>query len=216
MLPERQTPSRAASLSVALADFELADSDGPPAKEPQAVLAITDLVAEKRGDALVVRTRDGAREFDILDLFAFYVRGWASRSFHFLPPRPHTPRITIDSVVIARESWRFSLSDLAFAAEKTESARFLGGRRWARAHGLPRRIFIRFPQEKKPVCIDLDSPGFVDLAVHLWRVAREKQPEGVVTVTEMLPDLHECWLPDAEGGRYTSELRLIAVDSLRR
>jgi hypothetical protein len=28
----------------------------------------------------------------------------------------------------------------------------------------------------------------------------------------MLPDPDHAWLPDAEGRRYTSELRLVAVD----
>jgi hypothetical protein len=28
----------------------------------------------------------------------------------------------------------------------------------------------------------------------------------------MLPEHNETWLPDAEGQRYTSELRIVAVD----
>jgi len=30
--------------------------------------------------------------------------------------------------------------------------------------------------------------------------------------TEMLPDVEQSWLPDAEGRRYTCELRMVALD----
>jgi hypothetical protein len=33
-----------------------------------------------------------------------------------------------------------------------------------------------------------------------------------ITVSEMIPGLEQVWLPDASGGRYTSELRIVAVD----
>lgn len=32
-----------------------------------------------------------------------------------------------------------------------------------------------------------------------------------VSVTEMLPNLNQMWLPDTEDRRYTSEFRLVAV-----
>ena len=36
-------------------------------------------------------------------------------------------------------------------------------------------------------------------------------PEIMVTFTEMLPTPEQCWLMDAEGNRYASELRTIGV-----
>jgi hypothetical protein len=33
------------------------------------------------------------------------------------------------------------------------------------------------------------------------------------TLTEMLPDLGELWLPDQDGQRYASEFRLVAFDT---
>ena len=36
--------------------------------------------------------------------------------------------------------------------------------------------------------------------------------ESRVTSSEMLPGPNEVWLPDAEGRRYTSELRVVALD----
>jgi hypothetical protein len=38
-------------------------------------------------------------------------------------------------------------------------------------------------------------------------------PDATVDLTEMLPDPTQAWLPDASGQRYTSELRIVAVDS---
>jgi hypothetical protein len=34
------------------------------------------------------------------------------------------------------------------------------------------------------------------------------------TVTEMLPDLDQLWLTDRQGQRYSSELRIVAYDSM--
>ncbi len=33
-----------------------------------------------------------------------------------------------------------------------------------------------------------------------------------VTVTEMLPNPRQCWLADAQGSRYVSELRVCALN----
>jgi hypothetical protein len=41
------------------------------------------------------------------------------------------------------------------------------------------------------------------------------QPDELVAVSEMLPRPEECWL-ELDGERYTSELRLVAVDLTRR
>jgi hypothetical protein len=34
------------------------------------------------------------------------------------------------------------------------------------------------------------------------------------TVSEMLPDLDQLWLTDRDGRRYSSELRMIAYDTM--
>jgi hypothetical protein len=35
-----------------------------------------------------------------------------------------------------------------------------------------------------------------------------------VMFTELLPGPQDCWLADSEGRRYTSELRMVAVDPI--
>ncbi|MFD5092502.1 hypothetical protein ACFWMR_18000 [Amycolatopsis thailandensis] len=48
-------------------------------------------------------------------------------AFQPVPDLPHTPRITVDRLVVARETWRPRADELAFAQSKTES-----GRSWRR------------------------------------------------------------------------------------
>ena len=63
--------------------------------------------------------------------------------------------------------------------------------------------------ELKPFFVDLESPILVEGFV---RHARRAAHLGL---SEMLPTAEQCWLPDADGSLYTSELRLVATDSTR-
>jgi len=209
-LPE---PERRTRFSLSAEAFELAWGKGLPSRPPEKVFAAADLIVRKTESGLMVQNRDGGHSFHILEILGYLLTTWVPNSFYMFAAAPHTPRITVDNFVLTRESWSLPVSGTGFAQEKTEAARFLAARRWARAHGLPRRVFMRFPHEKKPLCIDLESPGFVDLAAHMWRGAYGKHADAAVAVTEMLPDLNECWLVDAQGNRYTGELRLVAVES---
>jgi len=79
-----------------------------------------------------------------------------------------------------------------------------------RAHRIPRWTFLRFTHERKPVYLDFDSPLCVDFMAH---IARRGDPQAHVSFVEMLPTPRQCWLPDAQGNRYASEFRMVAVDS---
>ena len=83
---------------------------------------------------------------------------------------------------------------------------FAAVRSWARAHGLPRWLFARIPEETKPVFVDLASPIYVEMFA---RIARRGT---TLTCSEMLPDLDDTWIPDVQGRTYTGELRVVAVD----
>ena len=54
------------------------------------------------------------------------------------------------------------------------------------------------------------------LARNVRRAQRHSGDSAPVTVTEMLPSPDQLWLTDAEGRRYTSELRVCAVDRAAR
>jgi hypothetical protein len=194
-------------------DFQLAWDDSPPWRPNDHVLRLADLIVENTADGLVVRTRDNGVRFPAAVYFERLLWGESFTSFKLLPPMNHTPRITIDNLVIHREAWRFLCRDLAFIQEKAEIDRFIGTRRWARDHRLPRFVFARVPQEYKPLYVDLESPASVDVIMRLARQALEVAGDGAeLALSEMLPNPAQTWLTDAEGETYTAELRIVAVD----
>jgi hypothetical protein len=128
---------------------------------------------------------------------------------------PRRPRVAIDRLVVARESWTFVPSELTFASEATAPERFLAARRWAIAAGLPRFVFAKSAVELKPFYLDLESPPLVELFSKVVRKSKEHVAgETPVGLSEMLPGPEELWLEDASGDRYTCELRCFAVDGL--
>lgn len=179
-------------------------------------LPIAELVMENRGGSLIIRTRDGRLQFDAIEFCGLSLSPLIIDFFKILSSAAHVPRVTIDRLVVNRESWSFAPRDLSFANLENEVERFLAARRWLRERDMPSRLFAKVPVEKKPFYIDFGSPVYVDIISKMVRRTIEKDDgAGVITLTEMLPDLDETWLPDAEGNRYTSELRLVAVDLAR-
>jgi hypothetical protein len=179
------------------------------------VLALGDLVIEELEGELVVPVGDEP-PIPLIEFFASTITQIVMPSFRILPRSAHSPRVTIDQLVVCREAWTFPSSEMAFAYETEEGPRFLAARRWARAHGLPRFVFAKSPVEVKPLFVDFDSPLFVGMLARIARAAKEHVAgETPLTITEMLPGLDQAWLPDAAGERYTSELRIVAVDSAR-
>ena len=75
-----------------------------------------------------------------------------------------------------------------------------------------RFVFVRSSLEVKPIYVDFESPSAVSILAKVARRAIEHVGGARLTVSEMLPSLDRAWLPGAGGARYTSELRVIAVD----
>jgi hypothetical protein len=139
--------------------------------------------------------------------------GLVVNQFKLVRDLPHSPRITIDRLIVARESWRFTAADLTFATIKDDADRYVAARRWAKSHSLPRFVFVKVPVETKPVHVDFDSPTFVHLLTKIIRRQAQEGTEGAtIAFSEMLPAFEQLWLPDAEDNRYTSELRIVALD----
>jgi hypothetical protein len=170
------------------------------------VLAAADLFVKSVEGRLVVGHRGDARTFDIADFLQSSIIRSTIQSFSVAPVWPHSPRITIDKLVIARETWRANPKELPFLALEDEFERFLAVRRWARKLGLPRFVFFKTPEERKPTWVDLESAVYVDTFCHLARKGSR------LVLTEMLPEIGQSWLADADGNRYACELRMVAVD----
>jgi hypothetical protein len=115
-------------------------------------------------------------------------------------------RITVACTVFRRESWSISIGDCPTIPT--------GVAAWAHDHGMPRRVFVRMPDEPKPTYLDVESPV---LGPSFCRQIRQRgdRPDELVAVSEMLSRPEDCWL-ELNGERYTSELRLAAVDLTRR
>ncbi|MFJ4919556.1 lantibiotic dehydratase [Streptomyces sp. NPDC088725] len=189
---------------VALVDFT-ADP-----RRPRTVLSADVAVTERDGELTVVLP-DGA-VFPAVDVFSHVLTTLAMDLFQILPETGHAPRVTVDRLVVARETWRIPAADLGFAAEKDEGRRFVRARRWREEHGMPRFVFVVSPTESRPFYVDFDSPVYVGIFAKAMRRLARREPAGRVTVTEMLPSPEQTWLTDDQGSSYTSELRFVAVD----
>ncbi|MGH9850785.1 MAG: lantibiotic dehydratase [Blastocatellia bacterium] len=190
-------------------------SDSPGLLDSRS-LPIGAFVVTRDGGEIVIRDREGSMQFSVLDTFAEGLMSQVVNAFKIKAPGQHTPRVTIDRLVVSRESWLFAPSDLSFAFEKSEPHRFLAARRWAGSLGLPRFLFFKSPVEVKPCFLDLHSPIFVNLFSRIIRRTFDSDPEHPISVSEMLPAPDQVWLPDASGNLYSCELRIVAVDLFRR
>ncbi|MEM7151425.1 MAG: lantibiotic dehydratase [Myxococcota bacterium] len=179
----------------------------PPDPAVARTLAIGDLVVTRDAEGtLVVATRDGRLTLDFRVVLDNYLVNAAPESFQLLDSE-RLPRVTVDGVVISRERWRLPCPTKAAGGD---AASFLSVRRWAQTHGLPRRVFVKSPSERKPIMIDFDNPFLVEALLYITSKVE------YVDVSEMLPGPHETWLPDASGRSYTCELRVCAVDATAR
>jgi hypothetical protein len=172
------------------------------APEGTRAISITDLtVADGHVTDPVGSFRVALADFLWLPIFVSAVR-----SFDPFGGRG-TGRVTIGSTVVRRARWSSP------AAELPQSPDALAA--WAHTRGLPRRLFVRSPLDRKPIYVDLNSPVLLRVLARFLRHAAEQAPQAPIEFTEMLPTPDECWLRDTNG-HYTSELRIVAVDETRR
>jgi hypothetical protein len=187
------------------------DSLDPP--ESDTVMPSAAMTVTRRGGDLVVHVAPSGAELDFFEVIADVLSRVVVDAFQPVAPAAHRPRITIDKLVLSREQWAFQVADSAWAFAKDEQERFHLARRWRQEQELPERVFYRVPIELKPTAADFRSIVLVNM---LAKQIRRTQAAGHTgfTVTEMLPDLDQLWLTDRHGQRYSSELRIVAYDSL--
>jgi len=181
---------------------------GPAWCGREQVEAAADLVVREVDGRLRVESLRTGRSFSGAQFFGCLLHFESATHFHPMPSGPHTPRVTLDGLVVARERWRFDREALAWAALETPADRFLAAQRWARAHGLPRFAFISVPEEPKPFYLDLHAPALVEVCAQVLRKASR------ASLTEMLPEPSQLWLEGPEGV-HCCELRMVAVDRKR-
>ncbi|WP_225643960.1 lantibiotic dehydratase [Streptomyces werraensis] len=187
----------------------LVDQTGDPHRPRTALGA--DVPVEDVDGRLTVRLPDGTR-YDLLDAYANTLTQRVMDRFTLRPEGDHTPRISVDRMILARETWQLPVADLDFADEKSEAARFVRARHWQRRHDLPRFVFVVSPTEPRPFYVDFDSPVYTTILAKAARRLARTDPDARLKISEMLPTPEQAWLTDTDGRRYTSELRFVAVD----
>lgn len=155
--------------------IELAGRSG---KNQHEIVPIADVVVAPEGDAVLIHGR--RRRLYPGDLDAPL---YCALALPAVVPVPvgsgaHTPRLTIDGTVYQRERWRCNIP---------VSGNALDLHRLRRRLGLPRRVFVRYPSEPKPLYLDFADP------LSLREAARYAGAE--VSVTEMLPVSGDLWWP---------------------
>ena len=192
-------------------DHQLAFTDAPGA-DPARLLPITALTVTDRDGVLTVTAPDG-RSWPLSEVFALLVGWLGGEAFKLAGREPHTPRITIDRLVVTRETWRTTIAGTGLPPATGRIPEYLAARRLRRALGLPERVFVKIATEVKPVYLDLTSPRYVSALSTMLRTAAETHGPGTpVIISELLPGPELAWLPDAEGRRYYSELRIQLCD----
>jgi hypothetical protein len=169
------------------------------------------LEVRRAGRDLVAACLTDERTFPLAEVIGDYLSQVLVSSFRMLPPRRHSPRVSIGRLVVSRETWRLAPRLCDWAQQQDERRRFLQMRQWVARVGLPRRVFCSLPGEGKPVYVDFTSVTLTNsLASMLRKLGRDDSLH--VTFSEMLPDPDGCWLKNACGDSFVSELRLVVSE----
>ncbi|MEO8699562.1 MAG: lantibiotic dehydratase [Kofleriaceae bacterium] len=199
--------NRADFFSVSPHDLDLESGETQSGRARDHVVTSGELVVDDLGGEFCVCTRDGRYAFPLVAFLERHLIAESYAGFGLLGgDRTHTPRVVIDDLVVQRETWILA-ADTAQLPDD-ELARFVAAQRFAARHDMPRMVYVKTDTETKPFFVDFDSPILVDI------FARNVKRASRVVVSEMSPSLDECWLPDAHGRHFTSELRLVATDPL--
>jgi surfactin synthase thioesterase subunit len=186
-----------------------ASAPGAPADR---LLPATSVMVEEHDGELVAVAPDG-HTWPVIEMFSALLSMHAVDGFKLVEAAPHTPRVTLDRMVVSRETWRTTVAATDLTGVRPERERYLAVRRWRAELGLPERVYVKIGTEVKPMFADLTSPQHANSLCQALRAAERKAgPDVTVVVTEMLPDIADAWVPDGAGHRYFSELRLHVVD----
>ncbi|MCZ7474835.1 lantibiotic dehydratase [Micromonospora sp. WMMC273] len=215
LLPPVDWPRHTARIAEWLhgpADAQLGFVDAPGA-DPDRLVPITALTVRPDDDGTLTAHADDGRRWPLLEVFAPLFDHQVFDTWKLAGNAGRTPRITVDGLVLVRETWRTTVGETGLHTVKGERERYLTVRRWRLALGLPERIFVRVDTELKPSYVDLTSGVYTRLLCTLLRGAHAKGGDEVgLTVTELLPGPDDAWLTDGTGRAYASELRLQIVD----
>jgi hypothetical protein len=207
------TPTRTQWVDDPVDAQEIAFSRGFIPANPRTSMPAAALDVLREGDELVVRHRDGDWQVPLRDALGDFLFISVINRFGMMHKRAHMPRVTLGRLVVQREAWTFQATELAFARVDDDAEAFRQARAWKSSHGLPDAAFVKMSWEAKPVFVDFLSVVSMRMLAKQVRHAAgcDGQGAGRLTFSELLPAFDELWLRDAQGRRYTSELRLVGL-----
>lgn len=193
-------------------DVYLGFADAPCDAAPDRVLPVTALTVTRRADGRAqVCGPDGICR-PLIEVMAGLIGVHLFDAWKITGGGRRTPRVTVDTMVLARETWRFPAAEAELAEVTGELDRFLAGRALRQREQLPERVFARLSTEIKPFYVDFRSPVLVKGLCTAVRSALRTDPDADLTVTELLPTTEDAWLVDGQGNHYCSEIRLQVID----
>ncbi|MFN8082199.1 MAG: lantibiotic dehydratase [Kineosporiaceae bacterium] len=188
------------------------DAELPRSPVPGPGVPLAALVMVRADDGLWVEAPDG-RRWHPMAVFGEFLIDVLPDAFTPFPTVDHRPRIDIDRLTVAREQWRLPAASVTWGEVMSEAERYRQVRRWARRLGLPRFVFVRLPDHRKPFYVDLTSPLLLNLCAAQLRRSLRSDPNGWVTVTEMHPSPDRLWLRHGAADLHcTSEFRVAIMD----
>lgn len=208
----RQVASRLVARSGEPMGVQWIMGDVPSRYPDGCVFPISEIVVVSTDQGLMAQTRDGRHQWNLLTALSQYYRHLMAIHFSLFGPKAYQPRIAVDDLIIARRKWRMPCSEIPFGSIKDRNERILIAHRWQHELDMPRWVFVKVSFEQKPWFVDFHSSISVDALAKLLR--RGTKEKAVINLTEMLPTPQQCWLTDAEGNRYTSELRIATLPPL--
>ncbi|MEU5566949.1 lantibiotic dehydratase [Micromonospora musae] len=204
--------TRTTYASVGPADRQLG-IDTARGADVERLVAATEVRVEPDGVELVAVLPGGGR-WPLVEIFGHLLGALLLDSFKLVAPAPHTPRITIDRLVVARRTWRSTVGECGLAGLTADDERFLAVRRWRQRLDLPERVFVKIGTEVKPCYVDFTGPLYAQSLCAMVDVAAKSGPDVSVVVSELLPEPADTWVTDARGRGHVSELRLQITDPM--
>ena len=150
-------------------DAQLVYADAPAA-QPESLLPVAALTVSLVDDRLQAHAPDG-RTWALTELFSPFLSAMAADAFKLIPAGPHTPRVTVDRLVVQRETWRTTVGETGLTSAAGEAQRYLAVRAWRDRLGLPERVFAKLGNESKPFCVDFTGPASVASFIAMVRAA---------------------------------------------
>jgi hypothetical protein len=207
IVDSRRYPPLAVQLPDQYLYWSYGDDTGPPAGGTS--LPATGLTITEDRDGLCAGPRAGSWRLPVREFFGEFLSALVVNCFQLSTGDPYEPRLVIDDLIVRRRAWRFTVDELPAGHVSRRGYHWQVLADWLAAAGLPRHVFARNPAEPKPFYVDLRSPLLVTNLARSWL----RLPAGArIELREMLPAPDQLWFADPDGRRYTTEIRMVAVD----